>query len=255
MTARAAADDPACRLCHRMRGEPILRFKRQAGVRFPGSVASQLDTRVNICLSSSWRDNTPAIAASKTRCQSGKLIAQSHGCIFRTPSSVENRMIGRQLRWLAALAALTVTLASSAFAGSWKLDIEEPRGAPTLTYAEDGKSIFSLQSRHFFMLEMKYPGKARKEGRATVVISAGERKMTIKGVFQQPDGDALDFAQQDLGYRRADPDLYSEKWKALRDRLLDLLDSGRPIMIAAGSKGYELPPINVESWRKKFGDE
>lgn len=56
------------------------------------------------------------------------------------------------------------------------------------------------------------------------------------------------FNQADLGH----PELDEDKWGALEDRFLDLLDSGRPLTISAEGKSYVLPPVNVPRWRARF---
>jgi hypothetical protein len=38
---------------------------------------------------------------------------------------------------------------------------------------------------------------------------------------------------------------------ALRDRLFDLMDTGRPIGISAGKDSDKLPPVDAD-WRKEF---
>lgn len=62
------------------------------------------------------------------------------------------------------------------------------------------------------------------------------------------------FFQWDLGFRRQDPGLYGTRWKRLEHRFLDLIDSGQPLTISAGSRGYALPAVNAANWKKQFTD-
>jgi hypothetical protein len=157
-------------------------------------------------------------------------------------------------KWLSATLLAGVMAASPALAGSWTFALEDAREAPTLRYVEGGKTTFFMGCGHAFVLHAKYPGQTKKEGLpATITISAGKRTMSFKGEFEEPDEDlATTFAQGDLDYRRQDPDLYTKKWDALRDQLLDLLASGAPLTIAAGKDSYQLPPVDAKDWRKPF---
>jgi hypothetical protein len=42
------------------------------------------------------------------------------------------------------------------------------------------------------------------------------------------------------------------KWRALENRVLDLLGSGQPLTISAEGKSYVLPPVKVRHWRARF---
>lgn len=163
-------------------------------------------------------------------------------------------MSGAKGLMVAALITGLVTPASSALAGSWIYELEMPRESPTLKYVEGDKATFLMGCGHAFALHIKYPGEVGKQGEpASLTISAGKRKMTFKGEFEEPFEDiAGTFVQWDLGFRRQDPDLYMKKWDALRDRLLDLLDSGARLTISAGKDGYELPPVDAKNWRRPF---
>jgi hypothetical protein len=154
--------------------------------------------------------------------------------------------------WLAAL--LIGAIAAPAMAGSWKHE-KDAQGHDMLTYREDGKATFLLGCGHAFALHVKYPGEAKKEGDATIAIASGKKSMAFKGSFEEPAEDFVTtFLQFDLGYRRQDPELYGKKWEALRDRMLDLLDSGKPLTISAGKDSYSLPPIDANGWRKPIGE-
>jgi hypothetical protein len=144
-------------------------------------------------------------------------------------------------------------LMTPAQAGSWTYELDK-QDHSTLTYSEDGKVTFFLGCGHAFALHVKYPGVAKKDGDATIIIASGKARMTLKGEFEEPDEElATTFQQFDLGYRRQDPDLYRKEWERLRDRLLDLLDSGRKLTISAGKDNYSLPPIEAKGWRKALG--
>ena len=56
------------------------------------------------------------------------------------------------------------------------------------------------------------------------------------------------FDQSNLG----DPDLAGDKFRALENRVLELLDSGQPLTISAEGKSYVLPPAKVPRWRARF---
>jgi hypothetical protein len=55
------------------------------------------------------------------------------------------------------------------------------------------------------------------------------------------------FNQADLGHSELDGD----KWRALKNRVFDLLDAGL-LLISAGCKSYVLPPIHAPRWRARF---
>ena len=56
------------------------------------------------------------------------------------------------------------------------------------------------------------------------------------------------FDQADLGF----PDLEQDKWRALENRVLELLDSGQPLTISAEGKSYVLPPVKAQRWRSRW---
>jgi hypothetical protein len=149
--------------------------------------------------------------------------------------------------WLAGM------IAQPAVAGSWKYELDE-RDHSILSYSEDGKATFLIGCGRAFALHAKYPGKAKTEGNTRLVIASGKRSMAFLGDFEAPFDDlATTFVQFDLGYRRADLALYGKKWRALRNRLLDLLDSGKALKISAGRDSYTLPPVDAIGWREAFG--
>jgi hypothetical protein len=145
-----------------------------------------------------------------------------------------------------------------AFAGDWKFVADDGGGHAVLTYSEDSKVTFMLGCGHAFVLHVKYPGEAKKDGAATIVLASGKQSMTLKGEFEVPeDESATTFTQVDLGYRRQDPGLYEKKWEKLRDQLLDLMDSGQPLKISAGgnqNSSTTFPPIAAPGWRKALGE-
>ena len=71
----------------------------------------------------------------------------------------------------ACVLAALFTLASPAAAGAWKYEIVKNDGHE-LTYTEDGKVTFYLGCGRFFALQVKYPGEAKKEGKADITIDA-----------------------------------------------------------------------------------
>ena len=134
--------------------------------------------------------------------------------------------------FLATSVTSLLLLASPALAGSWQFG-RDTRGNPELKYVEDGKGTFYIGCGRAFGLHVKYPGTAGEEDEpATITLSNGKSSMSFKGEFETPFEDmATTFRQWDLGFARQDPDLYRKKWKVVRDRLLDILDSGKPLTI------------------------
>jgi hypothetical protein len=151
------------------------------------------------------------------------------------------------------LAAGWIGLSSTVVsAGEWKYG-EDFRGNSELQYLEGGKTTFYIGCGRAFGLHVHYPRNARKSGPATITISAGKASMAFKGEFQEADKEmATEFLQWDLGFRRQDPELYGKRWKAMLSRLLDLLGSGKPLVISAGKDSYQLPPNDAKNWREPF---
>jgi len=56
------------------------------------------------------------------------------------------------------------------------------------------------------------------------------------------------FNQADLGH----PELAEDKWRALENRVLDLMGSGQPLKVSAEGKSYVLPPVKAPRWRARF---
>jgi hypothetical protein len=159
-------------------------------------------------------------------------------------------------RRLILLAAVAAVAASPAFAadGAWTFVIDE-RDHPILTYTEAGKEVFQVGCGRAFGIHANYPGAQKRKGAATITIANGKTTMAFKGEMAEPEegtkGPAR-FLQWDLGYRRQDPNLFEKKWHALEDRLFNLLDSDRPLTIAAEGKKYVLPPIDAPNWKARF---
>lgn len=153
----------------------------------------------------------------------------------------------------AGLLAGALILAAPALAGTWKYE-KDQRDQPELSYREDGKAIFFMGCGRAFGLHVKYPGTPKTEGEpARITIASASTAMSFSGEFESPSDDmATSFLQWDLGFRRQDPALYDRKWKAVRNRLLDLLGSGAPLTISAGKHRYQLPPNDAAGWRQAF---
>jgi hypothetical protein len=150
-------------------------------------------------------------------------------------------------------------LAPAADAGSWKYQVV-PNDGHVLTYSEDDKVIFYLGCGRSFVLQVKYPGKAKKEGEARIAISNAKTKMTFDGEFVPPVkvevpvpmNYATQFRQTYLGYAKQDPRVYGKNWLSLRARFYAFLGSGEPLTISAGKDSYQLPAIDAADWRKPF---
>ena len=152
----------------------------------------------------------------------------------------------------ASIAICAIGLAPASAAGLWKFE-PDSRDNPILTYSEGASATFMIGCGRAFGLHVVYPGTAKKEGKARITISNGKTSMSFDGEFEEPFEDShTNFVQWDLGFRRQDPELYGKRWKAVRNRLLDLLGSSAPLTISAGSKSYKLPPNDAGDWRPAF---
>ncbi|WP_129591014.1 hypothetical protein [Bradyrhizobium shewense] len=137
-----------------------------------------------------------------------------------------------------------------AAAGSWRLEFDN-RQLPSLSYSEDGKLTFVLGCGRAFGLHAKYPGKAGRAGKATLMIGDGRRTMKLVGELEELSGDddLTNFVQWDLGFSRQDPDLFGKRWKRVEKHLLDLLGGASPLTISSKTASYQLPKIDAPDWR------
>lgn len=159
---------------------------------------------------------------------------------------------------VAVASAFCIALASPAIAGSWKHEVI-PNDGDQLTYTEDGKVTFLLVCGRGFALHARYPGAAKKDGKAELAISTSKGRMNFAGEFQEhvdvsdpaPMMLATEFRQTYLGYPKQDPRVFGKKWNATKARLLDILDSRGPVTISAGNNRYQLPAIDAGGeWHK-----
>ena len=99
------------------------------------------------------------------------------------------------------------------------------------------------QAYGFDFLELKF---------VSITIANGKTQMDFAGfTYAGPESfppNTTMFNQPDLGY----PELDEDKWRALENRVLDLLGSGQPLTISAEGKSYVLPPLKVPRWRARF---
>jgi hypothetical protein len=147
-------------------------------------------------------------------------------------------------------AAWLVCLSNMATAGSWKFEFDS-RDHPSLTYSEEGKTVFLLGCGHAFALQVKYPGTPKPSGGASIELSNASTRMSLRGEFEEPSGDdQTTFVQWDLGFTRQDPDLYGKRWDRARSRLLDLIANADPLTIASGRRRYSIPRVDVSGWRR-----
>lgn len=165
----------------------------------------------------------------------------------------------RLLAILVAVSGLGLSAASAAggtsndtWKGAWKFEIPPPRDQPWLSYYDTrGKTVFRFGCGTRYEMDAVYPGGAPKEDhtKASITITNGKTQMDFAGFTYVLDGPGAEgwprnttmFNQADLGH----PELDEDKWGALEDRFLDLLDAGRPLTISAEGKSYVLPPVNV----------
>jgi len=157
---------------------------------------------------------------------------------------------------LAATAGLALSAASAA-GGSWKFDTED-QGHPRLANWENDKTVVMIGCGHAFVVHAVYPGAPKKdEEKVTITIANGKTEMKLDGIIESQFAwmsppNTTHFTQTDLGFTRQDDELYGRRWRRLEARLLDFLDSGRPLTISAEGKSYELPAIRIRGWKERF---
>jgi hypothetical protein len=157
--------------------------------------------------------------------------------------------------WLGLVAASAASDASKeAWKGAWKFEIDR-QDQPFLGYYDTrGKTVFRIGCGAHFEIDAVYPGTAptKEDTKASISIGNGKTQMDFAGsTFAAPDSfppNTSMFNQADLG----DSDLDQDKWRALENRVLDLLDSGQPLTISAEGKSYVLPPVKAPRWRARF---
>src|SRR5260370_3192707 len=104
---------------------------------------------------------------------------------FIMPNGNGDRML-KAINLLSAVIAIGWLGLSSAFtADGWKYQVV-PNDGHVLTYSEADKVTFYLGCGRGFALALKYPGIAKKEGRARVTISNAKSKMHFHGEFVEP---------------------------------------------------------------------
>ena len=148
-----------------------------------------------------------------------------------------------------------VAASNDTWKGAWKFEIDR-QDQPSLNYYDNrGKTIFRIGCGAHYEMDAVYPGAAPKQDdtKASITIANGKTQMDFAGdIYPHPEvempTDLPFFNQAELGH----PELDVDKWGALEDRFLDLLDSGRPLTISADGKSYVLPPVNVPRWRARF---
>jgi hypothetical protein len=138
--------------------------------------------------------------------------------------------------------------------GAWKFEMDR-QDRPWLGYYDArGKTVFRFGCGTHFEMDAVYPGRApeQEHTKASITIANRKTQMDFAGfTYAGPENwppNTTWFNQPDLGYTELDGD----KWRALENRFLDLLDSGRPLTISAEGKSYVLPPLNVPRWRARF---
>ena len=144
--------------------------------------------------------------------------------------------------------------AGDVWKGSWKFEIDR-QDQPYLSYYDtSSKTVFRIFCGAHFEMDAVYPGMPPKQEHTpgSITIANGKTQMEFVGfIYAGSEFNPRDttlFNQADLG----DPDLSENKWRALENRVFDLLDSGQPLTISAEGKSYVLPPVNVPRWRARF---
>jgi len=135
--------------------------------------------------------------------------------------------------------------AGDVWKGAWKFEMSQDQ--PWLGYYDpDGKTVFLIGCGTHFEVLAVYPAKPKQDERqsATITIASGKTQMD----FEQTPPNAKIFDQADLGF----PDLELDKWRALENRVLELLDSGQKLTISAEGKSYVLPPVKAPGWRARW---
>jgi hypothetical protein len=170
------------------------------------------------------------------------------------------------------IAATTAACFPSALAagGAWTFVIDR-QDQPDLVYSENGNTAFSLGCGISFALYANYPGPANRTGDVSITIGNGATSMVLKGSIVTPAvnialdkdgftvstpkaGDAVpaQFVQWNLGFNRTEPEEGGKQSQILEDRLLDMLDSKKPLTISAENKSYVLPAVDAPNWKARF---
>lgn len=166
----------------------------------------------------------------------------------------------RLLSILAATAGLALSAASAAGEsgkGTWKFDTED-QGHPRLANWENDKTVVMIGCGHAFAVHAVYPGAPKQdEEKATITVANGKTEMKLGGIIESRFAEmsppnTTHFVQWDLGFTRQDRELYGRRWKRQEARLLNFLDSGRPLTVSAEGKSYQLPAIAIRGWKQHF---
>jgi hypothetical protein len=166
----------------------------------------------------------------------------------------------RLLCVLTATAGLALSAASAtgeSGKGTWKFDTED-QGHPRLANWENDKTVVMIGCGHAFAVHAVYPGATMKDDeKATITIANGRTEMKLDGIIESRFAEmsppnTTHFVQWDLGFTRQDRELYGRRWKRQEARLLNFLDSGRPLTVSAEGKSYELPAISIRGWKQRF---
>jgi hypothetical protein len=138
--------------------------------------------------------------------------------------------------------------------GAWKFEIDRQDRPWLGFYDTGGKTVFRIGCGTRFEMDAVYPGGAptQEHTKASITIANGKAQMDFAGfTYAGPDSfppNTTMFNQPDLGY----PELDEDKWRALENRVFDLLGSGQPLKISGEGKSYVLPPAKVPRWRARF---
>lgn len=159
------------------------------------------------------------------------------------------------LSWLGLSAAIASDRPSKdEWKGAWRFEIDRQDRPWLGFYDTGGKTVFRIGCGTHFELDAVYPGEAPKQDHteASITIGNGKTQMDFAGFSYSgpesfPPNTAM-FNQPDLGH----PELAEDKWRALENRVLDLVGSGQPLTISAEGKSYVLPATKASRWRARL---
>ena len=138
--------------------------------------------------------------------------------------------------------------------GSWKFEMDrQDRPGWAITTPVARKYSASLAGRISRWMRSIRARRRKRSHQGSITIANGKTQMDFAGIrLHDRSREMADrtpvFQPAGLGH----PELDEDKWRALENRVLDLLGSGRPLTISAEGKSYVLPAVKVPRWRARF---